>query len=104
MECDLKGKGDFRANQIAVMKIVDYENPKAISIPVNLIQHGEEGTYVFVIEPSTDSPNQAVAKKVVVTLGQDYNGMVEVTAGLKDGDTVISTGFQDINNGETVAY
>lgn len=103
VECDLKGKGEYRANQIAVMKIVDYHNPNAITLPVNLIQRGEDGDFVLVAE-STENPNRVVAKKVLVTQGQNYNGMVEILTGLKDGDRVISTGFQDINNGETVLF
>ena len=30
--------------------------------------------------------------------------MVEILSGLKKGDWVITTGFQDVNNGETVAF
>jgi RND family efflux transporter MFP subunit len=102
VECELKGKGDYRANQIAVMKIVDYHNPKAITIPVNLIHRGEDGDFVFVAD-STTTEGQAVVRKAVVTQGQNYNGIVEITSGLKEGDRVISTGFQDVNTGETVA-
>ncbi len=103
VECDLKGKGEYRANQIAVMKIVDYHNPKAITIPVNLVQRAEEGEFVLIAE-NTENPNQVIAKKVMITQGQNYNGVVEILSGLKEGDKVISTGFQDINNGETVTF
>lgn len=102
VECDLKGKGEYRANQIAVMKIVDYYNPKAINIPVNLIQHAEDGDFVLIAESTENS--QAIARKVRVTQGQNYNGMVEILTGLKEGDKVISTGFQDVNNGETINF
>lgn len=95
--------GDYRANQIAVMKIVDYQNPKAIVIPVNLIQSSQEGDFVLVAEKS-GVDNQAVIKRVVVRQGQNYNGYVEILSGLKEGDQVVSTGFQDINNGETVVF
>ncbi len=103
VECALNEKGEFRANQIAVMKIVDYLNPAAITIPVNLIQRGEDGDFVLVAEP-TSNRNQAIVKKVDITQGQNYNGHVEITSGLKAGDKVISTGFQDINSGETILY
>lgn len=96
-------KGDFRANQIAVMKIVDYKNPKAIVIPVNLIQSSQEGDFVLVADKS-GVDNQALVKRVVVKEGQNYNGYVEILSGLKEGDLIISTGFQDINNGETVLF
>lgn len=102
VECALPGSG-YSANQIAVMKIVDYQNPKAISIPVNLIQVAEDGDFVLVAE-KTEGNKQATAKKVSVKQGQNYNGQVEILSGLKSGDWVISTGFQDVNNGETVSF
>jgi RND family efflux transporter MFP subunit len=103
VECDLTGKGDYRANQIAVMRIVDYQNPDAITIPVNLIQRAEDGDFILVAEKS-GTENQAVAKKVNIKQGQNYNGMVEILDGLEAGDLVISTGFQNVNIGETVLF
>lgn len=102
VECDL-GKGDYRANQIAVMRIVDYHNPKAITIPVNLIQTGEDGDFV-VLANKTEVERQATVQKVQIQQGQNYNGYVEILNGLKEGDLLISTGFQDVNIGETVLY
>ena len=97
------GQGDYSANQIAIMKIVDYKNPKAITIPINLIQTGDEGDYVMVAE-KTGTGNEAIVKKVIIKQGQNYNGQVEILEGLKEGDFIISTGFQDVNSGETVLY
>ena len=102
IECEL-GRGDYRANQIAVLKIVDYQNPKAITIPVNVIQTGEGGDYVLVLE-ATDKPNEGIVRKVPVSVGQNYSGYTEILNGLKEGDKLISTGFQDVNVGETVKY
>ena len=101
VECALPG-GGYSANQIAVMKIVDYQSANAVSIPVNLIQTAEDGDFVLVAEKTGEK--QATAKKVVVKQGQNYNGQVEILSGLKKGDWVISTGFQDVNNGEAVAF
>jgi membrane fusion protein, multidrug efflux system len=101
VECALPG-GDYRANQVAVMKIVDYQNANAVTIPVNLIQSAEDGEFVLIAEKTADK--QAVARKVSIKQGQNYNGIVEITTGLKKGDWVISTGFQEVNNGETVAF
>lgn len=101
VECALPGSG-YSANQVAVMKIVDYQNAKAISIPVNLIQAAEDGDFVMVAEKTGEK--QATAKKVSVKQGQNYNGQVEILNGLKKGDWVISTGFQDVNNGESLSF
>jgi membrane fusion protein, multidrug efflux system len=102
VECALPAGADYRANQVAVMKIVDYQNPNAVVIPVNLIQSSSEGDFVLVAEKGTG--NQAVVKRAVVKQGSNYNGQVEILSGLKKGEWVISTGFQDVNNGETVNF
>jgi membrane fusion protein (multidrug efflux system) len=101
VECALPG-GGYSANQIAVMKIVDYQSANAISVPVNLIQSAEDGDFVLVAEKTGEK--QAIAKKAMVKQGQNYNGQVEILSGLKKGDWVISTGFQDVNNGEVVVF
>lgn len=102
IECAL-GQGDYRANQIAVMKIVDYQNLKAMTIPVNFIQTAEDGDYVLIAE-KTGKDQEAVVKKVLIQQGQNYNGYVEIKSGLNEGDWIISTGYQDVNIGETVLF
>ena len=102
VECALPTNGEYRANMIAVMKIIDYQSPSAIVIPVNLIQTGGDGEFVLLADKTGDK--QAAVKKAVVKQGSNYNGMVEILQGLKKGDWVISTGFQDVNNGETVSF
>ena len=102
VECNLPAGADYRANMVAVMKIIDYQASGALVVPVNLIQAAEDGDFVLLAEKTADK--QATAKKVMVKQGQNYNGMVEIKSGLQKGDWVISTGFQDVNNGETVAF
>lgn len=103
VECALPAGGaDYRANMIAVMKIIDYENPKALVVPVNLIQTAEDGE--FVLAADKNGSDKAVVRKVTIGQGRNYNGMVEISSGLKVGDWVISTGFQEVNGGETVAF
>lgn len=101
VECALSGT-EYRANQVAVMKIIDYQNPKAVIIPVNLIQTAADGDFVLAAEKSGEK--QASVKKVTVKQGQNYGGYVEILNGLSKGDWVISTGFQDVNAGETVNF
>ena len=102
VECSLPGSPDYRANMVAVMKIIDYQKPNSIMVPVNLIQTAEDGDFVMIAEKT--GINQALAKKANIVQGSNYNGTVEIKSGLKKGDFVISTGFQDVNNGETVAF
>jgi RND family efflux transporter MFP subunit len=88
-------------NMIAILKIVDYKNPKAFTVPVNVIQSGMEGTYLYVAEKEN---NRNVAKRRLVKTGESYNGFVEVIAGLKEGDKVITTGYQDLLEGESLKF
>jgi RND family efflux transporter MFP subunit len=101
VECALPGS-EYRANQVAVMKIIDYQNLSAVIVPVNLIQTAEDGDFVLIAEKTADK--QAVVKKATIQQGQNYGGNVEILNGLKKGDLIISTGFQDVNSGETVAF
>lgn len=102
IECKL-GNGDYRANQIAVLKIVDYQNKNVITIPVNLVQTAEDGDFVMTVS-TQDGTNTGLVQKVGVQLGQNYNGYTEILSGLKEGDKIITTGFQDVNPGEPVVF
>jgi RND family efflux transporter MFP subunit len=102
VECALPAGNDYRANMIAVLKIIDYQNANAVIVPVNVIQTAEDGDFVLIAEKSGDK--QAIVKKVVVKQGNNYDGQVEILQGLKKGDSVITTGFQDVNNGETISF
>lgn len=102
VETTLPGSPEYRANMVAVLKITDYQNLKAVTVPVNVIQTGDEGDFVLVVDKAGE--NQGTVRRVPVKQGQNYNGMVEITEGLKPGDQIIATGFQDVNVGETVAF
>ncbi|MCY7327213.1 MAG: efflux RND transporter periplasmic adaptor subunit [Saprospiraceae bacterium] len=102
VECTLPANSEYRANMVAIMKIVDYQNPNAISVPVNLIQTAEDGEFVMLAAKTGEKT--ATAQKMPVKTGSNYNGNVEIKSGLKKGDLIISTGYQEVNSGETVAF
>jgi RND family efflux transporter MFP subunit len=89
----------LRPNMVATVRIKNYGNSSATVLPVDLIQHDEENAYVLVV--SKDG-GKAVAVKRVIKTGQTYNGKQEVLSGLKAGDEVISAGYQNLNDGQTV--
>ena len=102
VECALPPGADWRANQVAVLKIVDYTNPNALIVPVNVVQQSGDGDFVLLADKTGDK--MGTVRKADIKQGQNYNGKVEVLTGLKKGDMVISTGFQDVNNGETIQF
>ena len=89
----------LRPNMVASVRIKNYGNANATVLPVDLIQHDEENAYVLIVN---QDKGKAVAQKRVIKTGQTYNGKQEVLSGLKAGDEVISAGYQNLNEGQTV--
>lgn len=88
-------KKEYHPNMIAVVKIISYNKPSALSVPVALVQQSNNEKYIMIAE------NGKAAKRLVKT-GQSYNGIIEVVEGLKEGELIITKGYQDLNNGDAV--
>lgn len=99
VEMNLPGDNDLQPNMIAEVKIIDYNKPDAIVVPINAIQEIDEKQIVFIAVKEGD---KLIARKITVTVGHQYNGLSEILSGLKEGDNVISIGFQDLTDGQTV--
>jgi membrane fusion protein, multidrug efflux system len=93
---------EYRANMIAVVKINDYSADSVITIPVNVLQKMSDSNYVYVAEKN--KVNKYIAKKVKVKLGKTYNGYSEVLEGLKEGDKLITAGYQNIEDGQLLKF
>ena len=89
----------LRPNQIAEVKILDYNAPNSIAIPLNTVQTGEDGKYVLL---ASKEANQLVAKKSKVIIGQLNGDSIEIKQGLQPGDQLITEGFQGLFEGEPV--
>ena len=92
----------FRANMIAVLRIKDYSNPDAISIPQNYIQNSrDEGQYVYI---AVEENGKKIARKQIITPYVTFNGLTEVVNGLTEGDKIITAGYKDLYNGQIIDY
>lgn len=98
-EAKLPSLPALKPNQIAVMKILDYKAKAAVTVKINLVQSDEKSKYVYVMEQSGD---KMVARKKIVTVGQAYNGFIEIKTGLNGGELVITEGFQSVYDGQTI--
>jgi len=94
-------KNGYKANMIAILKINDYKADNAITVQVNYIQSDLNGNFVYIAE---NKGNNTIAKKVPVKQGQSYNGMIEITDGLKPGDRLITSGYLDLENEEAIKF
>lgn len=98
-EAKLPTKPGYRINQVALVKIKDYTAPKAITVPINVVQSDENGKYVYVM---VKEGNVFKARRKTVNLGQTYNGFAEIKAGLSAGDQIITDGYQSVYDGQTI--
>jgi membrane fusion protein, multidrug efflux system len=91
----------LKPSQSAVVKILDYAAANAVVIPVNVVQSDETGKYVYVQIKSGNG--KTLAHRVIVALGEVYGEMVEIKAGLKAGDLLVTEGFQNLYEGQMIA-
>jgi multidrug efflux pump subunit AcrA (membrane-fusion protein) len=83
------------------MKIADYSASAAIVIPVNTLQSDEQNKYVYVMEKKADGKN--IATRKIVQIGEIYGDAVEIKSGLTGGELLITTGYQNLYEGQTVS-
>lgn len=97
VEVKLPARSKYQPNMLAVLKIVDYKNNSAVTVPVNAIQKSEAGDYVYL---AVDGK----AKRAQIKTDKVYGGRAEVLSGLSAGDKVITFGFADLNEGDSVKF
>jgi len=100
VEIKLPASSDIRSNQVAVVRLQDYNVAKTLAIPINTLQTDDKGKYVMVA--TKDKENNLLAHKKAITIGQSYGDKVEVTGGLQEGDQLITDGFQGLYEGQLI--
>ena len=91
----------YRANMIAILRINDYSNKTAFVLPINVIQKVNNKQYVYV---AVTESNKTTARRKEITTGISYNGLVEINSGITIGDKVVTTGAQDLNDGQQIKF
>ncbi|MEY3418214.1 MAG: cation efflux system protein/acriflavin resistance protein family [Bacteroidota bacterium] len=98
VEVNLGASNQYKANMITFFKIQDYTNPAATIIPINIIQHSDtEGEHIFVA-------NNGKAEKRLITVGKTYGNDAEITKGLQAGDQIITVGYQELTDGQSIKF
>jgi len=91
----------YRPNMVAQVGIIDYNVKAARVVPVNVIQEIDGKNYVYV---AIESGKNKVAHKQEVKVGVIYNGKAEILDGLNEGDNVITTGYNNLNEGTLISF
>ena len=98
IEGRISGNG-LRPGQLAMVRIQDYAAPKAVTVPINVMQNDEKGKFVMV---AAKENGKNVARKRAIVTGALYNDTLEVKSGLQPGDVVITEGFQGLYDGQAI--
>lgn len=99
VEAKLPSDPFLKPNQLATMKILDYQAKSAITVPINVVQSDEKGKYVYIAEKTG---NKMIARKKPVEVGEAYNDRMEIKNGLNGGELIISEGYQTVYDGQAV--
>ena len=100
VEAKIPADGILKPNQSVVVKILDYSVPNAVVIPVNTIQSDEKNKYVYVMEKLSNGKLSATRK--IVSLGFVYGDIVEIKSGLVGGEQLITSGYQNLYEGQII--
>jgi membrane fusion protein, multidrug efflux system len=98
-EAKLPADPFLKPNQLATLKILDYKAKAALVVPVNIVQTDEKGKYVYVV---AKEGNKNVARKKAVTVGEVYDGNIEIKNGLTGGEPIITEGYQTVYDGQAI--
>jgi membrane fusion protein, multidrug efflux system len=99
IEVKLPSLNELRPNMTAVLRVIFKSVPNALCVPVNVVQEINGEKIVYIAE---SDGKQAVARKRVVLIDGVYDNQAQVTSGLKEGDKVITVGYQGLNDGQLI--
>ncbi len=86
----------LKANLLAIVKIIDYQNPDVVTLPTKLIQRTNGDDFVYLVE---NKGEDKVARRAEIKTGATYDGETEILSGIAAGDLVINEGAHDVSNG-----
>lgn len=99
VEAKLPSAAYLRPNMTAVLRVIFHNEPAALCVPVNVVQDINGSKVVYIAE--NDGKN-LVARRKVVEVDGVFGSFAEIKSGLKEGDKVITVGYQGLNDGELV--
>ena len=91
----------MKANMVTIIRINDYHSDSSIQVPMNVIMKDMSGSYVYVVRKKD---NYYGAFRQPVVIGNTYNGIAEILEGLEASAKVVTTGFQELIDGEYVRF
>ncbi len=91
----------IKPNLVSIVKLRDYLNTNAITIPVLYVREDLKGSYTYVVEQQN---SKNIAKKVYVKTGVTNNNVIEITEGLSAGVQIVTEGYNQIVDGTPLQF
>lgn len=101
IEAPLPSDNALKPNMLAQLKINDATKSGAIIVDQNMVQSTENGQLVYV---AVLEGGKKMAKARTVKTGQSYGGKIEITTGLNAGEQLITQGYQELVDGQSINY
>ena len=99
VEAKLPADNLLKPNQLLQIKILDQDINRAITIPINILQKDEISNFIFIAE---NVNGVLVAKKQIIETGIIYGNEILIKKGLQPNMQVITTGYQNLFDGQTI--
>lgn len=96
IEANLDSQLAAKPNQVVVISLRDYVNPKVFQVPTKVIQRDNQGQFLFVID---NKENSLLARKVYIKSGMSDGNLTEVLEGLDGSEQVVYEGFREVTEG-----
>jgi len=94
--------GTIKPNLSCRLKIKDYDNPKALMIPLSIIKENANGeNYIFKLKPESKQ-NVYTTEKVFIKLGKKSIDKIEVIEGLELGTLILNEGALIVDDSQRV--
>lgn len=80
-----------KPNMISVLKIQDYEQNDAVTVPSHLVLSDNRGDYLFLVV-------DGIAKKKYVERGKTFDQETEILKGLEGNEVLVDKGFREVGD------
>lgn len=97
VEVEIKNEDSkLKPNQLANIKINDYNNADALVVPSLVIREDIIGPYLYIAEKNSETLK---AVKKYIQTGHSYKNETEVLSGLSANDLIITDGYSNVSDG-----
>ena len=101
VKANLPADKQIKINMYGKMAINDRNLKDVIVAPVDVLQKGATGNYVFIAE---EQNGKWLARRRDVSMGLSYENKAEITEGLQAGDRLITDGYKEVSDGQVVSF